>query len=74
MSGGLSVIGAILAVIGTGVVTAAFLAAFFWLTDKLESTVNERAFRKAIDEALGDDTYGDWTAVPRDFHVNGDKQ
>ena len=65
MFGGLSSIGAILAIIGTGAVIAAFLAAFFWLTDKLESTV----IRKAIDDALGDDSYGDWTAVPRDFHA-----
>jgi uncharacterized membrane protein YciS (DUF1049 family) len=64
VAGGLSTIGAILAVIGTGAVVAAFLAAFFWLTDKLESA----ALNKAIDERLHEIAHGDIPVVPVHFH------
>jgi hypothetical protein len=59
MIGGLSVIGAILAIVGTAIIVCLAIYGGLTFLDKLEDAVNNRAFRKALDKASDEIAQGD---------------
>jgi hypothetical protein len=68
---GVSVIGAILAIIGTAVIVSLSIYGGFILLTKLEDAVNDRAFRKAIDQRLDEIADGDRPFLPDELFHSG---
>jgi hypothetical protein len=75
--GGLSVIGAILAIVGTAIIVCLAIYGGLTFLDKLEDAMHTRAYRKAVEKCLREIPEGDcFPAIPSEcvdpLHRSGD--
>ena len=72
---GVSVIGAILAIIGTAIIVCLAIYGGLTFLDKLEDAMRTRAYRKAVEKCLSDLPEGDWPNIPSECvdHRSGDR-